>query len=262
MNCPLCDQKSIVVRTLTSQYMAHSVGKYFGSAIDDSLIGENYTIRRCGNCSLEFADPLVPGSDDFYEWITSQKAYYPRFRKEYGAVQSLIKSYEQENRLEGGQKLRLIDIGCGSGDFLEVLKKNRNLDLYGIDTTESSVKICKAKGLNVSCSYLDELLAGNENFNAFDFVTSFHVLEHVPQPFQFVADMKKLLVKDGCIFLSTPYSPMSIESDWFDPLNHPPHHMTRWNERAYQELARRLNMSIRLFQKDQPSGLRSLTPSD
>ena len=40
---------------------------------------------------------------------------------------------------------------------------------------------------------------------------------------------------------------MSFESDWFDILNHPPHHLTRWNLEAYRRLARMLNLGMRSY---------------
>ena len=81
----------------------------------------------------------------------------------------------------------------------------------------------------------------------FPAVTSFHCLEHVPQPVAFVRALLKTMAPGGRVFVSTPYSPMSFESDWFDIMNHPPHHMTRWNLNAYQRLADLLGAKMRYF---------------
>jgi len=40
---------------------------------------------------------------------------------------------------------------------------------------------------------------------------------------------------------------MSFESGWFDVLNHPPHHMARWNLAAYDKLAEMLGVKMRHF---------------
>jgi hypothetical protein len=40
---------------------------------------------------------------------------------------------------------------------------------------------------------------------------------------------------------------MSFEADWFDVLNHPPHHLTRWNVEAYRRLADLLGLRVRFF---------------
>ena len=40
---------------------------------------------------------------------------------------------------------------------------------------------------------------------------------------------------------------MSFEQDWFDVLNHPPHHMARWNLSAYRKLAEIFHVKMRHF---------------
>jgi 2-polyprenyl-3-methyl-5-hydroxy-6-metoxy-1,4-benzoquinol methylase len=218
--------------------------------MDAAVVSTDYKIRKCNNCSLEFADPMMAGSDHFYEWITAQSKYYPSFRQEYNIVHSLVTA------TNGHGPRKLIDIGCGSGDFLEMFKGNKNVTAFGMDTTESSVRICREKGLQVECCYLEDVVERKDSLASFDFVTAFHVLEHVPHPLQFVSEMKTILKPDGNIFLSTPYSPMSFETDWFDPLNHPPHHMTRWNEKAYRKLAEILKMKIEFFYPETVSLIR------
>jgi hypothetical protein len=91
------------------------------------------------------------------------------------------------------------------------------------------------------------MAAGFFRANEFAVVTSFHCLEHVDQPVEFVRGLLCATTAGGRVFLSTPYSPMSFERDWFDVLNHPPHHMTRWNLRAYQKLAEILGVQIRHY---------------
>jgi hypothetical protein len=51
---------------------------------------------------------------------------------------------------------------------------------------------------------------------------------------------------------------MSFESDWFDILNHPPHHMTRWNLAAYRKLAELLNLNARFFSPPSSAAKRAL----
>jgi SAM-dependent methyltransferase len=241
MNCPLCNGETTVSKTLSKEYLLDSLGRYFHTPMDPAVVSTDYKISRCKNCSLEFADPMIAGSDRFYDWITAQSKYYPLFRQEYQIVHSLV----TENN--GDDARKVIDIGCGSGEFLDMFTNNKNVTAFGIDTTESSVKICRDKGLRVECCYLEDVVGRKDNLASFDFVTAFHVLEHVPHPLDFVSEMKKILKPGGNIFLSTPYSPMSFETDWFDPLNHPPHHMTRWNEKAYRKLAEILKMNIEFF---------------
>jgi SAM-dependent methyltransferase len=81
----------------------------------------------------------------------------------------------------------------------------------------------------------------------FPVVTAFHCLEHVKDPVNFVRELLRVTAPVGKLFLSTPYSPMSFEMEWFDILNHPPHHMTRWTVAAYRRLADEAGVKMRHF---------------
>jgi 2-polyprenyl-3-methyl-5-hydroxy-6-metoxy-1,4-benzoquinol methylase len=52
--------------------------------------------------------------------------------------------------------------------------------------------------------------------------------EHIAKPKEFVQEILSILHPLGNIYLSTPYSPMDFELEWYDVLNNPPHHMGRW----------------------------------
>lgn len=50
---------------------------------------------------------------------------------------------------------KVIDLGCGNGSLLYILKEKKNISEFGIEISESGVKICKKKGLNVRKGRID-----------------------------------------------------------------------------------------------------------
>ena len=44
---------------------------------------------------------------------------------------------------------RVLDVGCDDGTLMEFLKKNKNVDIRGIEISKKKVQICIAKGLTV-----------------------------------------------------------------------------------------------------------------
>ena len=42
---------------------------------------------------------------------------------------------------------RVLDVGCDDGTLMEFLKKNKNVDVRGIEISKEKVQICIAKGL-------------------------------------------------------------------------------------------------------------------
>jgi SAM-dependent methyltransferase len=153
----------------------------------------------------------------------------------------------------------VVDVGCGKGDFLSGLRELPSTRKYALDLNEPAIEHCRTLGFHSFCGTIESALrAGFLTSARFDVVTSFHCLEHVENPVTFVRSLLDLVAPGGRVFVSTPYSPMSFEDHWFDILNHPPHHMTRWNLSAYRKLATLLGVDLRWFSPRSPSLRRAL----
>jgi len=143
---------------------------------------------------------------------------------------------------------KVLDVGCGKGDFLRALDFLPPQKKFALDLNEPAIRACREQGFNACCGTVETAIAGGfMKPGEFPVVTSFHCLEHVSQPVEFVRELLRATAPGGKLFLSTPYSPMSLEPDWFDVLNHPPHHMARWNLTAYRKLAEILGVKMRHF---------------
>lgn len=241
IKCPICFSDSKMLYSLPSDYLKKKLNDFYHTYQFNELKINDYEMRICENCSLIFANPLIPGDNNFYNLVTKQNNYYTKFRWEYGKVMEIIN--------KNAEKI-ILDIGCGDGYFLELLKNEKNIRGIGIDTTETSINICKHKGLEGYCTDLKKFIISRntkDNKLYFDYVVAFHLLEHISDPLGFMEDVKKILKPGGKILISTPLSPMSFEYSWFDPLNNPPHHMTRWSVKSYQKLATKLKMNVTFY---------------
>jgi methionine biosynthesis protein MetW len=45
---------------------------------------------------------------------------------------------------------RVLDVGCDDGTLMEFLKKNKHVDIRGIEISKEKVQTCISKGLTVS----------------------------------------------------------------------------------------------------------------
>ncbi|MCW5312450.1 methyltransferase domain-containing protein [Nostoc sp. KVJ3] len=238
--CPVCDCESIHIRSLSQQNIMSELEDYFAEKPPEKIEIIDYEIQQCKNCSLEYSFPLEAGSQSFYQWVTTRAGYYPTSRWEWFAVIEQIDKRERQNSIS------ILDVGCGGGNFLEIAKKLSNTRIVGLDTTPESVQQCQTRGFEVYCETI-ESFSNKFSSEKFNYILSFHCLEHISQPKQFIESMLSVLKPMGSIFISTPYSPMSVESDWFDILNHPPHHLLRWNKKSYEELADQLGCEIKFY---------------
>ena len=76
---------------------------------------------------------------------------------------------------------RVLDVGCDDGTLMEFLKKNKNVDIRGIEISKDKVQTCIAKGLTV--------IEGNAEFdlkqfpnNSFDYVVLGQTLQAFINP--------------------------------------------------------------------------------
>jgi SAM-dependent methyltransferase len=230
------------IRDLPKPFLLEQLGLLYQAKPPPQIVEGDYSLWECAETGLQFAWPMLPGNIAFYEWVSQFTSYYPGLRWEYKKVRELLKT---EN---AGKKLKLLDAGCGKGDFLRGLDFIPNDEKTALDLNAPAIEECKRHGFQAFCGTVETAIATNFlKPAAFSAVTSFHCLEHVSEPVEFVRDLLKITAPGGRIFVSTPYSPMSTEAGYFDVLNHPPHHLTRWNLKAYQKLADILGVKMRYY---------------
>jgi 2-polyprenyl-3-methyl-5-hydroxy-6-metoxy-1,4-benzoquinol methylase len=95
---------------------------------------------------------------------------------------------------------RLLDIGCGTGDFVHHMA-TLGWKTEGIDTDSRAVQICKNRNLNVKVGLLEEQNYPNDYFDA---IVLKHVIEHVPNPIDLLIQCRRILKPGGKILLLTP----------------------------------------------------------
>ena len=231
--CPITGYDSVFSYKVKKESILEKLSLYYNISVPPSIIDIDYQIFKSRNIGFEFSYPMCAGSEKYYDWIIKQTGYYSKNRWEWGEVLKQITQYSTKS-------FSFLEVGCGFGILLDRLNSIEHCKSIGIDTSEEAITICKQKGLNAFCSKIEDF----EKKEMFDYVGSFHCIEHVTDPLGFVREMLNHVKSNGKVFISSPYSPMTFEYNWFDPLNHPPHHLTRWNVDSYKALAEILNCCV------------------
>ncbi len=73
---------------------------------------------------------------------------------------------------------RVLDLGCGSGEFLQLLQNQRGCTGYGIELQDANVLACTQRGVNVIQLNLEEGLAMFED-RSFDMVLQLDTMQHL-----------------------------------------------------------------------------------
>ncbi len=65
----------------------------------------------------------------------------------------------------GGQRLRVLEVGCGDGARLHWLAANRNCECSGVDPSPRAVEAMRSRGLDAVCGTADRLEFGDASFD-------------------------------------------------------------------------------------------------
>lgn len=100
-----------------------------------------------------------------------------------------------------GKKIeRLLVVGCGSGIEAAILAQQLGTKVVGIDIVEKFDDDCSA----YATLQLDDAMNLSFDDGSFDFVYSYHALEHIPDPELALREMNRVLVDDGGYWIGTP----------------------------------------------------------
>lgn len=172
---------------------------------DNTGSTDAFTIVQCTDCEFTFTNP-IPLEQDIGRYYESDE-YISHSNTNKGLVNFLyqkVRNYTLDKKVALLKQLsngtELLDIGCGTGEFLDRAKHHQ----YKVEGIEPS---CTARtqaienyGLTVNKEpYLAQLPS-----SSFDYITMWHVLEHVYHLNDRMAELTRLVKKDGHIIIAVP----------------------------------------------------------
>ncbi len=219
-SCIFCESTEIVLsEKVKTEDIIFAYEQIFNVSVSNLFINSSALVEllTCNNCDLKWYEPLVSGDAEFYESLQQHDWYYQEHKPEYDYAKKLVK--------EGDH---VLEIGCGKGVFGQLLPQNSTY--HGLEFNQIAVEKAKLTGLNVEVNSIENHSA--KNSGVYDVACHFQVLEHVSNPRPFLEACVKVLKPGGKLIVAVPSedSFMSVaESIW---LNMPPHHLTRWSDKA------------------------------
>jgi 2-polyprenyl-3-methyl-5-hydroxy-6-metoxy-1,4-benzoquinol methylase len=174
---------------------------------------------QCEDCGVKWYANAPAGDAAFYVALQKHEWYYESDKSEYAFARRHVAAGD-----------RVLEVGCGRGAFHSHL--DANVVYRGLEFNQSAVDLARAAGLNVEIC--DLKTAAEMQSGQYDVVCHFQVLEHVSDPFEFMRDSARVLKPGGRLLVAVPAEDSFIglaESSW---LNMPPHHLTRWTDKALQ----------------------------
>ena len=147
---------------------------------DEFLTKEDFHICECLNCGLLYTMPR-PSKDKIGEYYKSEEYYSHQENKKgfipkvYEAVKKVNLKHKYRLATDGIKEGKLLDIGCGVGDFLHTAEEH-GWDCTGVEPSDDAKNIARKriKANIIASADLEQIPDAT-----FDVITMWHVLEHV-----------------------------------------------------------------------------------
>ncbi len=169
---------------------------------------EQFRIVECRECHLIrlFPRPAPSDLNRYYPpnyWYVTGASAAARLEELYRrlVVGDHVRFVERAIR-ESGESGLVLDVGCGGGLFLAMLRKRGARQVVGLDFSIDAARAASDRyGLRVACATLSHAPFAAGGFSA---ITMFHVLEHLFDPRSYLDAAYKLLRPDGRLIVQTP----------------------------------------------------------
>jgi len=228
--CPLCNGVTVASReSISVERVIKMYKKTLGIDVN-SEFGELSFIdcNRCNDCDLIYFSPAVSGSEHFYEMLQFFDWYYMAEKNEFEFARNFVKLTDD-----------VLEIGCGKGAFAKLINGRSYL---GLEFSKEAQRHAAENGIKVFNESIQHHCITNAQ--TYDVVCSFQVLEHVIDIRTFIKSAIVCLKDSGLLILSTPSSDSFSASVSNFILDMPPHHITRWSDASYKNLANIFNLEL------------------
>lgn len=218
----------------------HTVSREKFELIFDPSLELYYTHPQPSKQSL----PHYYKSETYISHTDANKSLFDKIYQEVkkyaiGKKVALLESFEGDGK-------NLLDVGCGTGDFLKAASK-RNWEISGVEPNKQARKLAlkKLSGSESIVSDLDDLINTSQS-EQYDVITLWHVLEHMPNYDNYIDKLNSLLKKEGHLLIAVPnyksYDAQHYKEFWaaFDV----PRHLWHFSQNAIHNVFEKHQMQV------------------
>lgn len=228
-SCPACGQSDL---------------KNFLSCTDYTVSKNKFTLVQCSTCTMLATSPR-PNDEELSQYYESTE-YISHTAKANNLVNTLYliaRSFTLKGKKKLAQRLvpqkgNLLDIGCGTGDFLQSCLQD-NWQCTGVEPGTQPRQIAAAKGIQ-TFEALDQVKG------KYQLITMWHVLEHVPDLNQTLTSIYNLLDEKGTLLIAVPnhlsYDATVYKAHWagYDV----PRHLWHFDQQSMERILRNNNFKL------------------
>lgn len=210
----------------------------------------SYDVYMCNTCQIGITTPILSREErsglyaaGAYRAVTGKRFH---FIVEY--LIYLARLHRKRRITKYKQMGRILDIGCGRGLFLSIMKMH-GWEVAGTERDEETAKHASVEH-DIQVMAGDVCRSGFEDEH-FDVITLIHVLEHMDDPERMIRECNRLLKNGGMLVVAVP-NLSSLQAsfggkDWFHL--DPPYHVHHFTEQGLLRVLDRESFTIRKIKR-------------
>ena len=214
---------------------------------DEFLSKEDFHICECLNCGLSYTMPR-PNKEKIGEYYKSEE-YYSHQENKKGFIPRLYESVKKVNlkhkynlATQGLNVGKMLDIGCGVGDFLHTAEEH-GWKCTGVEPSEEAKAIAKTK---TKADIINSEDMEKIPDASFDLITMWHVLEHVDDLKWQIEQLHRLTKTKGRIVIAVP-NYKSYDGQYYKELwaaYDVPRHLSHFNKTVLTNIFKSKNLEL------------------
>jgi SAM-dependent methyltransferase len=160
-----------------------------------------FRIAKCRGCDLIYLNPRP------YEW--DLPTYYPEHYAPFSRSKpgNLARSWLHSRSVSElssflSSPKRIVDVGCGTGELLEIVRNAGNSRIEGVEPSPEAVRIAReTRNIPIHPGTLEQARFDSASI---DTVLMSHVLEHLPSPSKTLREVARILKPGGAVIIWVP----------------------------------------------------------
>jgi 2-polyprenyl-3-methyl-5-hydroxy-6-metoxy-1,4-benzoquinol methylase len=220
-----------------------------GDDFEYKTSADNFTALKCNLCSLVYLNPR-PALTEFEKIYPANYHAFDFSEKDFGVIYK-VRSWLEAKRLLGWCKglpvdARILDVGCGDGFHLSLLKKygQQNWLPEGIDMDSRAIEMAKKSGLTVHQGTVE---TSGLSANKYDLAFTVQTIEHVENPPKLLLGITRLLKPGGKLIIVTDNTgslDFSLFKKHYWGGYHFPRHWNLFNKKSISKLAEKTGLEV------------------
>lgn len=206
---------------------------------DFSNTGEKFDLLDCQNCGFRFTSnpPDEAECGRYYQnenYISHSNTRKGIIAKLYHTVRDIMLYRKYKLLTRYSNKKTLLDVGSGTGHFLNYLQR-KGFNVKGVEMSDNARNF-SIQNFSLDVKKTIDEIDSNSDYN---FITLWHVLEHLYNPDRYMQIFRNLLSIDGTLIIALPnyscYDSEKYKNHWagYDV----PRHLWHFKPKTFHDFA-------------------------